>query len=64
MSALRGKLDVDDLLKIVLALIAVVLVLEIVGRVLGLFVWLLDLLMPVLLLAGVVLIVLYFLGEL
>lgn len=63
MSALRGSLDVDDLLKIVLVLIIAVLALEVIGRVLGLFAWLLDLLMPLLLLGGIVLIVLYLLDE-
>ncbi|MFB6164251.1 MAG: hypothetical protein ABEJ31_03745 [Haloarculaceae archaeon] len=64
----RAALDVDDLLKIVLVLVVVWLVVEIVSEVLGLFTktlgFLLGPLRPLLGLAIVALIVLYFLDRL
>lgn len=60
----RADIDVDTLLKLVLALVVVWLALEVVGELLGLFAWLLGPLQPVLGLALVVLLVLYLTGRL
>jgi len=60
----RADIDVDTLLKLVLALVVVWLALEVVGELLGLFAWLLGPLQPLLGLALVVLLVLYLTGRL
>lgn len=57
----RASIDVEDLLKLVLGLVVVWLVLEIVGEIVGLFTALLGPLRPLLGVAIVALIVLWFL---
>ncbi|MDS0296042.1 DUF7554 family protein [Halogeometricum luteum] len=59
----RGKLDVEDLLRLVLVLVVVWLVLEIVGGVLGILAGLLGPLRPLLGIAVVALIVLWLLDR-
>jgi hypothetical protein len=59
----RAAVDAEDLLKLVLVLVVVWLVLEIVGEVLDLFTALLGPFRPLLGLAVVVLIVLWFLDR-
>lgn len=56
----RGDVAVETLLKVVLALVAVLLVLQIVGTVVG---WIASLLVPVLTLAIAAVIVLWFLDA-
>jgi hypothetical protein len=60
MNSSRAEVEVETLLKIVLALVIVWLVLEIVGFALGVLGWLLGPLQPLLGLALVVLLVLWF----
>jgi hypothetical protein len=60
----RASLDVEDLLKLVLVLVVVWLALEIVGEVVGLFTALLGPLRPLLGVAIVAVIVLWFLDYL
>lgn len=57
----RASIDVEDLLKLVLGLVVVWLVLEIVGEIVGLFTALLGPLRPLLGVAIVAIIVLWFL---
>ncbi|MFW5938784.1 MAG: DUF7554 family protein [Halanaeroarchaeum sp.] len=64
MLGIRGDVDVETLLKIVLGLVVIVLILEIVGEILEFGFWLLGPLQPLLWLAIVVLIVLWFLDRL
>ncbi|SFR32596.1 DUF7554 family protein [Halogeometricum limi] len=59
----RGKLDVEDLLRLVLVLVVVWLALEIVGGVLGILADLLGPLRPLLGIAVVALIVLWLLDR-
>lgn len=59
----RGELDVEDLLKLVLVLVAVWLVLEIVGGVLGILAGLLGPLRPLLGVVVIALIVLWLLDR-
>ncbi|ADE03536.1 MULTISPECIES: DUF7554 family protein [Haloferax] len=59
----RGRIDVEDLLKIILLLVLVWLVLEIIGEVLGLFGALLGPLQPLLGLVVAALIVLWLLDR-
>ncbi|MFC4541043.1 hypothetical protein ACFO5R_03755 [Halosolutus amylolyticus] len=56
----RGELEVETLLKIVLGLVAVLLVLEILGAVLGMIAWVVRLATPLILLGIGVLLVLWF----
>jgi len=60
----RADIDVDTLLKVLLALLVVWIGLEVVEGVLGLFAWLLGPLQPLLGLVLVILIVLYLTGRL
>jgi hypothetical protein len=60
----RAALDTDDLLKLVLVLVVLWLALEIVGEVVGIFTALLGPLRPLLGVAVVALIVLWFLDYL
>ncbi|WP_136592428.1 DUF7554 family protein [Salinigranum halophilum] len=60
----RASIDVEDLLKLVLGLVVVWLVLEVVGEVVGLFTTLLGPLRPLLGIAIVALIALWFLDYL
>jgi hypothetical protein len=60
----RASIDVEDLLKLVLVLVVVWLALEIVGEVVGLFTALLGPLRPLLGVAIVAVIVLWFLDYL
>ncbi|WP_224448240.1 DUF7554 family protein [Haloprofundus salilacus] len=64
MSRSRAELDVEDLLKVVLVLVVVWLVLEIVGTALGIVGGLLGPLQPLLGLAVVALILLWFFDRL
>ncbi|WP_142860964.1 DUF7554 family protein [Salinigranum halophilum] len=60
----RASIDVEDLLKLVLGLVVVWLVLEVVGEVVGLFTTLLGPLRPLLGIAIVALVALWFLDYL
>jgi hypothetical protein len=59
----RAKLDVEDLLKIVLVLVVVWLVLEVIGEILGFVGWLLGPLRPLIGLVVIVLIALWLLDR-
>jgi hypothetical protein len=63
MNGMRGKLEAEDLLKLVLVLVAVWLVLEIVGELLSVLGWILGPLQPILGFVVLLLIVLWLLDR-
>lgn len=63
MRGVRGKLDVESLLKIVLVLIAAVLAIQLLGWFVEVLAWLASMLIPILLAIVLVLIILYLLDR-